>query len=259
MTLIITQISKHGILHASDSNLSDSGGSTVGEGTKCFVIPKLKAGLTVAGAYGVGNLSMDRWMPEFIKKSNAVDLEQFSEELRTALEQEMDFEQKESGSLIHVAGYVKKQEKYHPEFWFVRNVYHLDLSTGEYSDIRKEFTKSEDFWTRDNKSSDLFRKCQSDDSMYQLYINGFSPGRIGYNIVQAHLMEFFSKIWSHPDWEFRPPKNIDEAALLVVDYMRIINTIFKISDYSGQVIGGTIKYHKIPQPSSIETKVVTGE
>ena len=161
-------------------------------------------------------------------------------------------DQKESGSLIHIAGYAVKNEKYHPEFWFVRNVFNLDLTTGEYSDFRKEFIKSEDFWTRDNLTDDLFKKCQSNDSMYQLYINGFSAGRIGYNILQSQLNKFLSGIWSNPTWKFRPPKSIDEAAELIVDYMRIINTIFKLSDYSGQVVGGKIRYYKIPQPSAIE-------
>ena len=252
MTLIITQISKHGIIHASDSNLSDNEGNTVGKGKKCFIISKLKAGLTVAGAFNVGELKMDDWMKEFISKSDSTDLESFSEELRIALEDKMSEEQKASGSLIHIAGYVGKNGKYHPEFWFVRNIYHLDHNTGVYSDIRNEFIKSEDFWARDNLKSDLFSKFQSNDSMYQLYINGFSPGRIGYNIVQSYLIKFFSDIWSNSDWKFRPPKNIDEAALLVVDYMRIINTIFKISDYPGKVIGGDINFYKIPQPSKIE-------
>jgi hypothetical protein len=149
---------------------------------------------------------------------------------------------------------VKKGEKYHPEFWFVRNIYKLDLSSGEYSDIRLEFIKSEDFWTRDNiKDKDnLFLKFQSSDGMYQLYINGFSPGRIGYNIVQQHLIHFFSTLWTNKNWKFRAPKNIDEAKLLVENYLGLINTIFLLSDYPGQLIGGGIQTEVIKQPDNIE-------
>jgi len=253
MTLIITQISKHGIIHATDSNLSDQNGKTVGTGKKCFAIPKLNAGLTVAGSFGVGTVRMDKWMDDFITKSSSNSLENFAEELRSSLEKEMTTEQK-SGSLIHIAGYVKNGEKYHPEFWFVRNIYNMDTKTGEYSDVRNEFSKTEDFWKRDNlKTEDtLFKKFQSNDGMYQLYINGFTPGRIGYNIVQSQLTHFFSSLWSNKDWKFRAPKNIDEAKLLVNNYMSLINTIFILSDYPGQMIGGDIQIEIIKQPDSIE-------
>lgn len=253
MTLIVTQISKHGIIHASDSNLSKESGMTVGTGKKCFAIPKLNAGLTVAGSFGVGSRRMDNWMDDFILKSTSLNLENFAEELRSSLEKEMTDVQK-SGSLIHIAGYVKNGEKYHPEFWFVRNIYKLDNKTGEYSDVRKEFIKSEDFWTRDNviANENLFNKFQSDDSMYQLYINGFSPGRIGYFIVQNYLTQFFSNLWSNKEWKFRAPKNIDEAKLLVENYMTIINTNFILSDYPGQIIGGGIQTEILKQPNNIE-------
>jgi len=251
MTLIITQISKYGIIHASDSNLSDINGRTIGTGKKCFAIPNLNAGLTVAGSFNVGTLPMDSWMNNFISASISNDLENFAEELRSSLEREMTAAQKISGSLIHIAGYKKDGEKYHPEFWFVRNIYHLDLNTGKYSDLRQEFTKSEDFWTRDNLRGNLFNEFQLNDGMYQLYINGFSPGRIGYNIVQSYLMQYFSSLWSNKNWKFRAPKNIDEAKLLIENYMRLINATFILSDYPGQLIGGDIQTEIIKQPEDI--------
>ena len=110
MTLIVTQISKHGIIHTSDSNLSDQYSKTVGTGKKCFTIPKLNAGLTIAGSFEVGTLRMDKWMENFISKSTSNKLEDFAEELRSSLEKGMTEAQK-SGSLIHIAGYEKKEEK----------------------------------------------------------------------------------------------------------------------------------------------------
>ncbi|HAV10948.1 MAG TPA: hypothetical protein DCX32_00150 [Candidatus Moranbacteria bacterium] len=254
MTLILTQISKHGIIHASDSNLSDQFGLTIGVGKKCFAVPRLNAGLTVAGSFGVGDVAMDYWMEDFIIKSTTQNLEDFAEELRVSLETEMLSEQKKDGSMIHIAGYQKNEEgKYHPEFWFVRNVYGLDLETGEYSDIRDKFIKSEDFWTRDNKKTDIFKKFQSSDNLaYQLYINGFSPGRIGYNIVQGYLNDFFAGLWSTENWKFRAPKNINEAKLLIENYIKLINTLFVLSDYPGQLIGGSVQIEVIKQPDNID-------
>ena len=252
MTLIITQISKHGTIHASDSNLSDQQGKTIGTGKKCFVVPKLNAGLTIAGSFNVGKLKMDDWMQNFIFKSTSIDLEDFAEELRSSLETKMTTEQKASGSLIHIAGYKKNGERYHPEFWFVRNIYHMDLNSGEYYDIRNEFIKTEDFWTRDNLKGNIFNEFQTNNTLYQLYINGFSPGRINYNIIQNYLIKFFSSLWSNKKWEFRAPKNIDEAKLLIDNYMKLINTIFVLSDYPGQLIGGNIQIEIIKQPDNIE-------
>jgi len=51
MTLILTQLSKYGIIHASDSNISNERGELLGEGRKVFEIPHLNAGLSVAGSY----------------------------------------------------------------------------------------------------------------------------------------------------------------------------------------------------------------
>ena len=81
MTLIITQISKHGIIHSSDSNLTDENNKTAGVGKKCFAIPNLNAGLTVAGVFSVGSVRMDDWMNNFIDSSPAITLEGLSHEL----------------------------------------------------------------------------------------------------------------------------------------------------------------------------------
>lgn len=253
MTLIITQISKHGIIHASDSHLSDQEGKTVGTGRKCFKITKLNGGVTVAGSFNVGTNRLDTWMENFINKTSSQSLESFAEELRSSLEKEMTPEQK-SGSLLHIAGYEKRDDKYHPEFWFVRNIYKMEPNTGEYSDIRNEFIKTEDFWGRDNLKvvGTLFKVFQSNDQIFQLYINGFTPGRIGYNIIQHELPQFFNRLWANKEWKFRAPKNIDEAKLLVNNYMSLINTIFILSDYPGQIIGGDVQMEIIKQPDKIE-------
>lgn len=252
MTLIITQISKHGIIHASDSNLSDANGKTVGTGQKCFSIPHLNAGLTLAGSFDVGTQRMDKWMNDFIKNTKSTTLESFAEELRSTLQSSMTKEQKSGGSLIHIAGYEKNGGKSHPEFWFVRNVFNMDSQTGEYSDFRDEFIKSEDFWGRDNLTGNWFYQFQFYNDLYQLYINGFTPGRIGYNIVQNQLANFYRSLWSNKSWKFRPPNNIDEAKLLVENYFRLIKTVFLISDYPGQLIGGNIQIEMNKQPDSIE-------
>jgi hypothetical protein len=121
---------------------------------------------------------MDDWMNNFIDSSSAITLEELSNELAQKLEAEMTEDEKSSGSLIHICGYSQKNGKCFPEFWFVRNIYHMNLETGEYYGIENQFQVSEDFWNRDNIPKNLFSYWQHYDDVYQLYINGFTPGEL---------------------------------------------------------------------------------
>lgn len=88
----------------------------------------------------------------------------------------MDLGEKQCGSMVHVSGYVESAGFQHPEFYFVRNVYGIDASTGEYFDVRNQFVASEDFWNRDCPRSNAMSAFQS--GAYQVYVNGFASGRM---------------------------------------------------------------------------------
>jgi hypothetical protein len=254
MTLILTHLSKLGIIHASDSNLTSGQGDPAGQGQKTFKVPHLNAGLTVAGAYSVAGTPMDVWMKNFIDAqvaSGARSLAAFANALRAKLEAEMHPEEKLGGSMVHIAGYVQEGGLQHPEFYFVRNVYGIDATTGEYRDLRDQFQVSEDFWTRDCPRSNLMARFQS--GVYQIYINGFASGRIGYVLLQDYLRAFFRQIWEQPNWKFRPPSSLPETVLIVKLYMAIIDTMFQVSDYSAPFIGGGSQIIEIPQPPNTVT------
>jgi hypothetical protein len=53
MTLILTQINKYGIIHASDSNVTDDSGQFVRQAKKTFKIPGLKAGLIAPSQFAI--------------------------------------------------------------------------------------------------------------------------------------------------------------------------------------------------------------
>jgi hypothetical protein len=252
MTLILTHISRHGIIHASDSNLTAADSSPAGKAKKTFRLPKLRAGLTIAGSYSVGGVPMDRWMNLFISQHtvSAGSLKAFAYALGKSLESEMLREEKEGGSMVHIAGYVRDKGCYHPEFYFVRNVHGI-ASSGEYTDIRNDFAVSEDFWTRDCPRGNLMEAFQRD--VYQLYINGFPEGRIGYLGLQAPLTKFFSDIWSRPAWRFRPPRTVYETAEFLKLYMNVIATLFRVSDYPARFIGGRVQLLQIVQPKRVAT------
>ncbi len=259
MTLIITHINRHGIVHASDSNLTSSANKNAGQAQKTFDIPYLTAGLTVAGSYGVGAKKMNDWMNDFIQrqeKTSGITLETFSHNLKNELESQMTPEQKKKGSITHIAGYVEKDGLYHPELWFVRNVHGMNPVTGEYEDIKQEFAITEDFWNRDYPYHNLKETFQN--PIYysrQIYVNGFTPGRIGFNVLQKELESFFMSIWRVRDWKFRSPKDIDETELLVKSYMDFIDLLFQMSDYPAKYIGGQTQTLKIKQPDNIVDKI----
>lgn len=248
MTLILTQISKYGIIHASDSNLS-SNGKSAGVAKKTFKVPFLKAGLTVAGNYSVDRIRMDIWLTKFIKsqaKINKLTLADFSHNLKTQVENQMKTYEKSNGSIFHIAGYVKNNIAYHPEFWHVTNVHSINMTTGEYGDIRDDFAISEDFWSRDWQKNNLQQIFPSGG--YQLYINGFASGRISYVILQSHFSSLMNTIWNNPNWLFRPPKSLVEAEGYVKLFMQFVGTLFKSSNYSAPFIGGRVQTCRILPP-----------
>ena len=256
MTLIITSLSKYGIVHASDSNLTDGNEENAGEGQKTFAIDYLNAGLTLAGAYSVNGVFMSIWMNNFIAEQQVVPnitLQLFAENLRTSLENEMLPEEKEGGSIIHIMGYVEENGRTHPEFWFVRNIHHLNPATGAYENVDENFELTEDFWGRDDVG--VNHLCQfRQPGIYggQLYINGFSPGRIAYNIAKTQLDNFFIDFWrENHALGFRPPQTLAETEVLVKLYMQVINALFLLRYAPGQIIGGNTQTHLIPQPANI--------
>jgi hypothetical protein len=77
-------------------------------------------------------------------------------------------------------------------FGVERRVYGIEESTGEYFDVRNQFVVSEDFWTRDCPKCNAMAAFQS--GAYQIYINGFASGRIGYFMLQERMHSFFKSL-----------------------------------------------------------------
>ncbi|HYV94818.1 MAG TPA: hypothetical protein VE978_23795 [Chitinophagales bacterium] len=255
MTLIVTYINRHGIIHASDSNLTNSNDENAGSGQKTFAINYLNAGMTVAGSYSVGGIHMDVWLNDFIPKQEfvkGITLEKFSRALKDELQAKMTASEKEGGSMIHIAGYVEANGKVHPEFWFITNVHGMNEQTGEYENVDETFGISEDFWNRDCQRGNIMAAFKNENIFSRAhYFNGFSSGRMGYHALTRELEKFFLELWRVPGWKFRPPKSLDDTERLVKLYMQIITELFVLSDYPARYIGGGIQTFKIPQPANI--------
>jgi hypothetical protein len=249
MSLIVTQITKYGIIHFSDSNLTSENGKKTEYGKKIFKIEHLKAGLGLAGVYSVNGVSMDTWIELFIEKdkeSGNASIREFSNRLKNKLETEMLPDEKTNGCLIHIAGYVSDEDTDHPELWFVRNVHSIDQQTGNYTNIDVTFEISEDYWGRDYKIPEVRNLIELGG--YQLYFNGFPAGRIAFLNVTHSLNLLFRQIWGDTQNRFRPPMTLGEYEDFMKTYMLLINALFVSSDYSAPFIGGNIQTFVIPHP-----------
>jgi len=255
MSLILTLISKHGIVHASDSNVTLGRGTSVVERQKIFQINHLNAGLSVAGAYSVQGIGMDQWMNNFIQQqgnARVSSVSDFASNLRGALELQLSSDEKNRGSFVHIAGYVEENSMSHPEFWFVRNVTGINNNTGAYNGFSSSFQVTEDFWTRDCPNNNLIETFQTGN--YQIYVNGFASGRIGFVAIQRIRDRFFQMVWNNSDWRFRPPRSINESMMLLELNAKIILTLFQLSDYRAPYIGGAVQTFVIPQPPNMVTE-----
>ncbi|MDY3554829.1 hypothetical protein R5W24_003958 [Gemmata sp. JC717] len=249
MTLIATHLCRHGIVLSSDSNLSDgTTGLLAATGPKTFAIPYLNAGLSFAGAYGVGSESMDTWMPRFITDSQAAGcatLGDFAERLRDAF-QTGTAGQSPDIMLAHIAGYATGANGFHPEFHFVRNTPGM-TSNGEYELASPIFTTTEDFHARDCKHRNEPSGFGNDGTV-QFYFNGFPSGRMAYLAAVEHVGPFLRGVWNTPVLGFRPPSTLAEFVGYVRLHMTVIHELFAMS---GQTeIGGDIQTLAIAPPES---------
>jgi hypothetical protein len=245
MTLIATVICNQGIIQASDSNLTSSRGP-VATGPKVFRLGFADGALALAGAYSVGTESMDNWLPGCIASysaSAAPSLSGFARHLAAQLESSPT---PGDARLFHIAGYTDDADGVHPEFYFVRNIGGINVTTGDYEGVTSNYQVTEDFWTRDypQAPAGMFAAGGS-----QRYFNGYPAGRIAYLGAMQKLQEFYEQVWHEPGWKFRRPESLDELAAFVQLELETINTLFTSSDYPSPYVGGGIQIEKIPAPS----------
>ncbi len=250
MTIIITQISKYGIIQASDSNITTAK-KLERTGKKVFPISRLNAALSYTGVYAVQGKLMDNWMQDFILKSlsdTSITLERFSYKLRDALQNEMHKDQKRMELHVHIAGYVEVDGKSHPELWHLTNLLPSELDGG-YFEVRDKFQVTEDFWLRDNPDNNLVVGFQN--GVVQLYINGLVEGRTSFIMLQEPLKEFYNYVWNRKDWHFRPPASLKEEEAFIRLYIQFVNTLFLSSNYAAPYIGGKVQTYCIPAPKNV--------
>jgi hypothetical protein len=169
-------------------------------------------------------------------------LTDFSESLRTELDQKATDSQKEAGYFFHISGYQEGPDGFHPEFHHVTN-YTIDTD-GNYQVTQAPMRRSEDFWTvyGGRPLDQVFA-----NRFGQIFCNGFPSGRQVYFALLQRMAELRAQVWGNPNWRFRPPNSIDEEADLLRLDMEQINAFFRQSNYSAPFIGGPIETLNIPR------------
>ena len=251
MSLIITHINKYGIILASDSNLSEPN-SNAGFGQKIFPIPHLNSGLAYSGSYTIGGKSADWWIIDFITRSVYLTdtLGEFTQLLCIGLTAEMrDYEIK-AATIIHLAGFKKELYESHIEHWHISNT-GLNQN-GIYDTSHTEFHHENDFSSfRNGIQREMLIKFYKDAFERQLYINGFSPGRVTALIIIKEIEKLMNWVWGNSEWKFRKPASLFETANLLKLNLAYVCELFKMSDYNALYIGGEIQTHLIPAPQDL--------
>jgi hypothetical protein len=244
MSIIVTHISTNGIVHAADSNLTDNSGRAAGQAQKLYPIQRLDAALTVAGNFTVAGNRMDVWMPQFVAKDKSSDLKTFVINLTNVLNTSATSVERLEGYFLHIAGYVVVGGDAHPEFYHITN-YAIDPVSGNYAILDTSLSFSEDFWSKYSllQSNMLFANYKG-----YIYCNGFPSGRIAYFDLLQRMADFRSNAWANQNWQFRPPRTVDEEAEYIKHDMELIGLMFKQSNYSAAFIGGPVQCYVIKSP-----------
>jgi len=132
MTLVITEISEHGIAMVADSAVTQTVPLPSGIGMtrilngaqKLQVIPQLRAGISIWGLGSVqtanGWIPADLWICDFIKSNNTIaSLDDFANQLAQELQLAVGDVKEPMG--LHLAGYVDHNGEIQPTAYHIRN------------------------------------------------------------------------------------------------------------------------------------------
>lgn len=256
MTLIVSYITRHGIALVSDSNLTGDSGNT-GFGQKVFPVAHLNAGLAYSGTYNIDGRSVDEYINDFIRGSfhTTQTIHEFTELLTERLNSDMRDSELDEITIIHIVGYGVVEHQSYCYHWHISNT-GLD-DQGNYIPAQKKFHLHNDFNSEtDSGQRGLVRNFATDERSYQLYINGFPPGRKAYSVIRAQMEHVLNYFYDELSYGFHRPKNIFEVVSIVKLYFEFVAQLFKISKYRALYIGGEIQSHLIPEPQNINRDVL---
>lgn len=181
-------------------------------------------------------------MRDFIAGDTSRSLDEFVDNLRGTMDTRASDEEKGEGYFLHIAGYAESGDTKHPEFYHITN-YEIVRPGGGYIIRDPTLRSSEDFW-RNNQATPLNVLFAGGRGF--IYCNGYPDGRQAYFMLLQFMANYRSLAWNNPNWDFRPPLNIDEEAAYLRNDMEHINLLFLHSNLADPPIGGEIQIYTIP-------------
>lgn len=292
MTVIITHINRHGIIHGADSNItefSDNGITYISGTPKLFAMPTLNSAITVAGNWTADGVDMDIWMPRFIEAqidAGTPDLRTFSRNLRNAWVDAISINHRRFTNWAHLSGYQQSNGKWHPEFWAVNNVISQEPDNLQVDPVN--FHYWEDLSTYDcrllrprslNRPYDLYQLFSETNDASVTYVNGHVSGRLFNNlcnllatsqqagpVVRQFLSEYMTPFVGNSDASARLIATVEEQLEILEDYdasslsesenmmRRSINVISNLFELLDDgSVGGTPSVLAIASPSGMIT------
>jgi len=140
VTLVLTQVSKHGIAMAADSAVSDARGRALVGVQKLLPAYQVNGGLSVWGRGTVGDTPADEWLAVFIEREIAAGIslwqagaslaEKLNDAFGGVIQQRMG---------VHVGGFEQVGAVRGPAFYHVHNGhYHVGIVAGKFQEIPDE-------------------------------------------------------------------------------------------------------------------------
>jgi len=241
MTLVLTEITHHGIVFATDRNIlkwdpAPAEQTLLGRAQKLFPVPNLEAGICYYGLAQIGGILMGQWLPTFIQTANRISsLRDFAFRLAETLNKASLLTNEKGMPLgFHLAGYVKVRNLRVPSFWHIRNIYQM-TPEAEYVDIREEFQVSEDFLERDVKDVAPAQLEKHLVTTGYIYRNGMLRPYVD---LAKLLYTFFPKIWEMEG--FSTPKSLLERARYLEFHIELLNRIYTRFYKGPAPVGGGI-------------------
>ena len=110
--------------------------------------PNRKALIGYVGAATIGGLPTDEWLYDFIGDHlDFASFEVLAHDLKAAIQEQraLDEGSRDPEALVlHLAGFEERDSHQVPVVWYIRNPH--GMKEGYYTDIRKEFLCTEEFW-----------------------------------------------------------------------------------------------------------------
>ncbi len=247
MTLILTELTRHGIAMAADSTLTEVDDVTgvsqaIANATqKLHQVPHLSAGVSLWGSGEVGGQFTDQWVADFIQSSSSFSsIGEFASELADRLNAVVGPNVDGDAHLgFHVAGFVEHDGVPTPTFYHVHD--------GPSTSLERRGIKIDP--NRFNANHDVPPNLAQRAIDAGSYMTRNGDFRL-YVLMFNELGRFFNKL-RHRGIVIPNSNNLIDRAEYLVFQIRTVAEVYRLSNLAPG-IGGAIQYLTIT-PAGIQT------